>query len=497
MEYQVLIIDDEWELRSTGYERLRDEITIRDSSFEIKLDFLKQPARSSLIAQLHRNQYAAVISDAVLDGKWEGFTIADVMEILDEDIPIAIVSKSWDRANAKQIARAWEKPNCRTFLHWRDIDGSEDGQIEYAIESVLRMITDHQHIDIKTRLKPDEDIRIVHISDVHTGGVSNKNLKLEAQECASAILAHWDEQSPTFVAFTGDVTEFGAPSQYEMAYEWIAHFIKHLNLGDLPSRNLLYVPGNHDVNLRLAAGSRIVLKKDRKDNLSLKLEEEVTQPELIDYAYVPFRNFLTKICDCPLIKNDIKDHNLAWVESRFRHLGVVFYGLNTAQPANATGLPGSEVDPDALAIIKEELGICIDSCNSVPLVIGMGHHSPVAAGKDGAVTNLDAFKTAFQGKSRTPMFLHGHIHESILTDEKINNARLFRSGAATFTKLSKDRNEDTLRGFNLLTLHRSKHEVKSLSASSFGWVNRGILPIQECYYELHEGMFREATKSTE
>lgn len=497
MKFSILIIDDEWddtlENRKNGYERLAKEISTKYPTYEIIVDFLEKPDRTLLRTQLNTNQYAAVITDAVLNGKWENFTIADVMEILDNKIPIAVISKRWDETNASEIGHAWEKPNCRTFLHWRDIDPSGDGQIGYAIESVLKMIIDQKNLDSTTRLAPDEDVRIVHISDVHTGGITSSGLRQEAHLCADAILNHWEDKPPTFVAFTGDVTEYGAPSQYESGREWIAYFFKRLGLGELPARNLLYIPGNHDVNLCLAAASRIRLNKDEKTKkIKVSLGDEVRQQELIDYAYVPFRNFLKEICDCPLMNKDIKDHGLAWVEARFRHLGVIFYGINTAQPASAFDLPGREVSEDVLTRIREEIGDILKNCEDKPLIIGLGHHSPVAATGDGAVTNIDAFEKHFQGGLKTPLFLHGHSHKSLLKDLNINDVRLVISCAPTFTKPERDRPVDTLRGFNLLTLQRTGNVVKSLDAHSFGWLDQKVSQTKEHFWKLEDGMFREA-----
>lgn len=62
---------------------------------------------------------------------------------------------------------------------------------------------------------------------------------------------------------------------------------------------------------------------------------------------------------------------MPWVELRFRHLGVLFYGLNTAQPANATTFPGRRVESSALARMAEVLGKALRAeSNDPPVVIG-------------------------------------------------------------------------------------------------------------------------------
>ncbi len=442
-----------------------------------------------------RHHYSTAIVDAVLTEGWPDFPITKALKDLGNEIPIALLSDQWDSTNAEQMNEVWNKPNCRTFLHWRDIDPKRDGQINYAVRAFVSMIADRMNLDIHLKLGACDTIRILHISDVQTGGVDDRTLKLEANRCADHILRHWNDLPPTYVVFTGDVAEHGNPSQYKSAHEWIAYFFARLGLNNLPARNLLYVPGNHDVNLRLAAAARVqIIKATSTENLSLKLEDSVQQTELLGYAYVPFRNFLGEISDCPfLTPQGTNDHSLAWVESRYRHLGIIFYGVNTAQPANAFGLPDRCVDPNALARIGVELNEVVSTCaDSPPLVVGLGHHCPVSASDDSAVMNPEDFDKFFRGKVKTALFLHGHIHKHDLSYGSNDGLRLVRSCATTLTKREGERPGDSLRGFNLLELSREGHTVKALNAYSFGWVGNDIKELKRGEWERHnDGMFRE------
>lgn len=479
MRHKVIIVDDEHEDRQQSYKRLAEAINSLDSGFAIDIDFVRNP--NQLQGMIRRNDYSGAVVDAVLEINWKDFNITKALNILGTNIPVAILSDRWDETNAEQIDEALKKPNCRTFLHWRDINPDGKGQIDYAIRSIEKMLADHLNLDTQLQLGPNDPIRIVHISDVHTGGVGSNTLKLEAKICADKILNYWGNNQPTFVAFTGDVTEYGVPKQYKSARKWIEYFFARLQLGNLPNRSLLYVLGNHDVNLGLAAGARIKLisnPEKGEEALKLELSSDLQQPELIGYAYAPFRNFLSEICDCPLITEDIDDTNFAWVESRFRHLGVIFYGLNTAHPATAFGLPEREADPDALAQIGIELKDAVESCSgSQPLVVGLSHHSPFPTEGDNAVKNPGEFAKFFRGNVKTALFLHGHIHEHQLKSEDVDGSTLVISGAATLTKGAESRPSDSLRGLNLLTLERKSHVVTSLKASSFGWLKNDLIGI--------------------
>jgi hypothetical protein len=360
MKHKIIIIDDQFSKRRDGYSLLEKAASELDPSFSLEFDYLEQP--NELIPKRLHNQYSAAIIDAVLNEEWPRYSISKAIKDIGIDIPIALLSDRWDKTNSDEFDEALKQPNCRTFLHWRDIDPAQNGQIDYAVRALISMIADNKKLNTQIRLKHDEPIQILHISDLQIGGIDKTNLNLEANRCADRILEHTDDQPPTFVAFTGDVAEHGNPVQYGQAREWISYFFERLGLPPLPTQNILYVPGNHDVNINLAASTRIKLTKKADDKINIALDEDVQQQALIDFALMPYRDFLGEISDCPLLTKESNDHSLAWVESRYRHLGVIFYGINTAQPLSSRDFPGRSVDSKALAriddVIKQVLGGC-------------------------------------------------------------------------------------------------------------------------------------------
>ena len=481
MKYFVLVVDDEIDGRREYYQEFERKVSELQPGFSISLDFVEQPNQVRIMVQQKR--YSAAIVDAVLDGNWKTYNISHALKDIGNDIPIAIISAQWDCTNSSQMDEAWKQPNCRTFLHWRDIDSSLNGQIVYAVRAFVSMLADHKSLDTQMNLGPKDTIYILHISDVQTGGFDERTLKLQANRCADRILEHCNDSPPTFVAFTGDVAEYGSPTQYQSAHNWIEYFFIRLGLNPLPACNLLYVPGNHDINVNLAFSSRL---KPIKDNgkFGMELSDEIQLRDLIDYAYMPFRKFLASISDCPLLSKDINDQSLAWVEARYRHLGVVFYGVNTAQPVSAYDLPERRVDPNALALIGDNLKQAIIDCkDKPPLVVGLGHHCPFSASGDSAVVNPEDFKKFFKGATKTALFLHGHTHQNELEYLSSGGLNMVRSCAASFTKSELARPPDSLRGFNLLELEREDHEIKTLHARSFGWINDDIKEIENAKWK--------------
>lgn len=492
MKHDILIIDDQLDIiqdqstksRREEYMYFFKKIKESDPTFELVLDFAENPF--DFQTKVRKNYYSAIIIDAVLNefGEWakQGFTITNALDDLIEyanETPIAIVSSKWEETNGGAMAKAWRNPNCRTFLHWRDIREHGDGQFSYAEVAVISMLTNKVNLDTTTKLDANESIRILHISDIQLGGFDSTGSNADISECADKILIHWFDKPPTFIVLTGDVAEHGDPKQYTAAREWINYLCNRLTRENkaFPKRNILYVPGNHDVNLRLAGAARIKLDKDKNNKLEMTLEHTLQQDVLLAYAYMPFKHFLSEISDCPLLTQDVEDQNFAWIESRFRHLGVVFYGINTAQPASAFDIPAREVNADALTRIGNELEKIIGACGEPrPIVIGLGHHTPVSASGDAAVTNTQAFAKLFNRPTKTALFLHGHTHEgdTLYTFNQTTRLSLVRSCAGTFTKESSSRTEDYPRGFSLIELKRENNSVTQLEIASFGWVGNII-----------------------
>ncbi|MBV5346799.1 metallophosphoesterase family protein [Lamprocystis purpurea] len=497
MKFKVLVIDDRLgvESRRNGYVRLAQEIEARVPGFSIELDWAERP--SDITIKLRQNRYSAALVDAVLTELWPSECDLDfAMSKLDDSIPIALLSSHWDDTNAAQLNRALLRPNCNTILHWRDIAGEGGGCIEYAVAQFSGMIANRQHLRLSLDGETSDSIRILHISDLQFGGIDASKVELEAMRSADRVLAAWSNQPPTFIAFSGDIAEHALPSEYKSALRWLEFFFGRLGISWPPNGELLVVPGNHDVSIAIAAASRIELERDEgSDSLAPRLASTVKNADLITEAYAPFRQFMKTAAHAPLLSEEVDETSFAWVEARYRHLGVVFYGINTACPASPHGVPKRQVDANALAQIGVEIGRSVSSGEKDgPLIIGISHHSPISASGDKSVTNPEDFATFFKGRLKTALFLHGHIHEQAVQYLSEDGFRMVRSCASTLAKEGSARPRDSLRGFNLLELSSVDGRRNArLCASSFGWIGGTIKEISSGEWERdYDGMFREA-----
>ena len=95
-------------------------------------------------------------------------------------------------------------------------------------------------------------LRILHISDLHERAEREREPWRRRRVLGEAWLRHLDElseESPIdLVLFTGDAADWGQPTEFARATEFLAATLERLGL---PKERMFVVPGNHDVDRRL------------------------------------------------------------------------------------------------------------------------------------------------------------------------------------------------------------------------------------------------------
>lgn len=466
MIHNILVIDDEWRTREADYRKFEATSNGLSPGFQIALTFLKEPVE--LAEEMRSRRYTAVLLDAMLHGNWPDTSLQAIISLVDKDIPIALLSSRWDD-NMGDVNVAWEQPNCNTFLRWTEIQNAEDGGVKRVAFLLSKIISNGRKLDLSLELGPDETVRILHISDLQFGPKISADLGSLAIQCSDAVLNAWSRNPPHFVAITGDVAEHGLPEEYRLAKEWLDKFLELLGLSVMARSRVMVVPGNHDYCAPLAAASRI----DRAGGaFKLSAKPVAKAAELSNYAFRPYVDFVQSVTDCPWLATPawVGSTSLSWVETRFRHLGIVFYGLNTNNPIDPSGYAGRRLlTEDTMAIKTKLLSAKSDVTNPL-VVIGLGHHSPVASGgRREDLENLDDATAFLVGGVKTACFLHGHIHHAQITALARDPLRLLISAAPTLTLPETQRPKDTLRGFSLLNLHRKGGVVRTIEARPFNY----------------------------
>jgi hypothetical protein len=497
MLHKVLVIDDRWDEsdRLAAYKSFEQRSRTQYPPFGLEFDYLPHPV--NLQERLASEPYAALLVDVKLT-KWPGFSLPQIVREVGDTIPIALLSSYWNDTNSDEVNEAWAKPNCKTFFQWQEIAADGGEGISRALFQLSKIIAEGAHFDFELRrMGLDETINILHISDLEIGGFNTNAIKLEALRSAEEVQKICEGVTPTFIAFTGDVTEAGLPAQFMQAADWLNDFGALLRFPKFPSERLLLVPGNHDICLPLAAAQLLGFgQKSGGKSKRLVLRSKVNElhRELNTFSERPFLDFWQRVSSvAPHAKLSARANGVgSWFEQRYRHLGISFYGVNTCQPTDEAGWPSRTVNADELAFLGRNLRAPSDTAQNRNVVIGMGHHSPMSAHQDRSVLNPEDFATFFSGEKKTAVFLHGHIHERKVEYHSPGGFRLVRSCASTLTKGSAHRPPDSLRGFSLLRIFRDAGQVQGMTASSFDWLSGTLVKNDRAFKLESDGMFVEA-----
>jgi 3',5'-cyclic AMP phosphodiesterase CpdA len=337
-------------------------------------------------------------------------------------------------------------------LHFADLQSESSGSVERAKFALKKMVEEYREIDSSLIVHEDESLRLLHLSDLHFDGVDVQRNALQTNRIVERLGQLCGGKPISFIAISGDITEHGLPVEFEVAEEWLSGFAERLGIS-LPSARILVVPGNHDICLPLAASSNIQFEKGQFSLLDVPIEH---QTFLASFGVRPFVDFFSRVCSMSLLPLSDKDA-LPWLQTQFLHLGLVFYGVNTARPIIGCSLPGRVSSEDALSEIEGKLSAVLGEKR--PLVIGMGHHSPISRSGDEGVSNPDVFARFFRSdRASTSVFLHGHSHSRgvYYTEEE---RPMVVCAAPTLNKGRSGRPEDTLRGFNFLEIKRKGGDV--------------------------------------
>lgn len=514
MRHKILVIDDSYEERSAVYEQLgiacADPAFATPPSFGIEIIPARHPSEVESLLRL--NSFSAVVLDVVLKN-WSGASglpvrASDMLAKLDDSIPVALLSSEWVSDEVKNLVATWPTKNCRMFIHWDDISDEahiKDGSLTRVVCELAKYIEAHKNIDYSIELEEGSPIRILHLSDLQFGGFKNSKLKLDAPHCATVIRRKW-KNGPTFIVITGDIAEHGFPAEYDDAYIWLSELASEFGWS-LPSGRILLVPGNHDVCLPFAAASMLALqetdasKKARTQDNKLKKElrinftaDEKLVSDLSGYALRPYLDFCTRLAPRHFLplpedpdRKNVARHSYAWVEARFRHYGVVFFGLNTAQPINSRAVPDSSVPKPTVESLAQEMKQIAKDLPSHPMIIGLTHHYPLSGKKGEAVDEPEHFAQLFTDTPRIALWLHGHWHNRETTPHGVpGNHMLIVNSAPSLTVDETRRPPDTSRGFSMIELERSKNKISGCNIYPVEWSGHNGLVIREAEGRMFE-----------
>ncbi len=412
------------------------------------------------------NDYDLVLLDVLLelwgDDPRFGKNFKQLLIQADARCAVGLVSAGWDETSIPLVRSILdENPQINVPLMFtlNDIESK-------AYTAIGTQIISH----IKRRrgahgLEVDENhpIHILHMSDLHFGSryadeVFTKNFATTL----SSLIMRQCEEGLHLVAITGDIGNFGHPSDYQKAIEWLHFFCSKLGI-DLPSPRILIVPGNHDFCIPMASAAAVDLKSQNARPIMNKTKNDKS---LSNFAMQPFFEFARLVT--PIYGIDLPLHQTGWVSTAFAQYGLVFSGLNTAYTCNDSFWPARKFNPEALYRNREALMPLSDKIQRGELLhIALSHHSPISYGEVHEPVDEDVrqiFLENYLNDQHAPyapkVILHGHQHLRIGKWE--HEKRCLIICAPTPSETDGHRAPDSLRGVNLLTLRRQGSIVHEL-----------------------------------
>lgn len=464
-KYRVLIVDDEMSSNKKFYDNL----------FGGDADFSMDIAESWLdFIGKRLNEFDAILLDVNLD-HW-GKTLHDAFNVLNGRCPVLLVSQWWHEPRTHQhisnaLAGAKHVVLAGTLtLNYLGSPGWE-GHASSMLSQLRLVIARHRQHGLLD-LRDNDPIRILHLSDPQYGDPNEDNLAFLVEKEIPKFVMDTLRLNVHFIAVTGDITFSGQPSEFARAKEKL----KVLVNGFMPNREdwrerLLLVPGNHDVDLQLAAADWI--RFDFGNPQSISPADSSIGEEHQHYGLQAFRDFAWELSKNPYWR-DADD--LLWINDSFRHLGIRFYILNSVSEVGFANPKKYRIPPDTLDNMIESV-----SSNDDLFGVILAHHGPVVAGTDpseGIENWSQVLKTIQNAKVR--LFIHGHGHARLadivpLSDERIPRAanglldsqEILRVMAPTTHLDGKKRPDGERRGFNLITLERQYGNVEKVRVDSY------------------------------
>lgn len=376
--------------------------------------------------------------------------------------PIFIVSSQWGNPEVMEelaiIVRLGGNDisggQVRTFYSWEEF-ADKDGKIvceEVAKVTRKKLLTELSvfHGESSAMPRVNEKLRILHISDIHFGDPEfSEHFVFNEYEIANYLVQEEVNLPPTLLVITGDMAYSGEPSEFAKAKEGIERLFKTVfqcpNNIEANRERMFIVPGNHDINLRLAACDSHDYSRFSGSDAMLSTKPRTIPGQYNTLAWKPFTDFAV---ETTVDREWRYSCTKPWVSNRFLNWGLQFILFNSAAEID------SENSSKATVPVQSDLNGLIDELSGGPSAyrILLTHH--------GADPFSEADKTRldnFMQLANVRLWLHGHRHESRTSLDE----RLFVSVAPSLTLDTKAQQKENLRGFNLIELLNADGAVAS------------------------------------
>ncbi|NEQ79012.1 MAG: hypothetical protein F6K26_01715, partial [Moorea sp. SIO2I5] len=270
---------------------------------------------------------------------------------------------------------------------------------------------------------------ILHLSDLHI--TTPEQATLWSNQLAQDLIQ--DLQIPHLDALilSGDIANYSTPDEYQAAQQFLDNLRQDFSLD---SKQIVLVPGNHDLNWELAKrGYQLLDLEDYDGELKeghyIKGEDVIRVRDEAKYQqrFAHFSQFYQAIKAQPYPL----DYDQQAIIDHFPEQNLLILGLNSAWELDRYFRDRASIHSGALSNALTEIRRNPDYGNC--LKIAVWHHALNSAGSD-RITDQGFMEQLAQAGFR--FFLHGHIHKAETSlfryDVSPSGRKLDQIGAGTF-----------------------------------------------------------------
>lgn len=273
-------------------------------------------------------------------------------------------------------------------------------------------------------------MHILHLSDLHFGTLDQANLwsnQLAADLYNDINIPHLDA-----LILSGDIANYSTEEEYKAAQQFLHNFRQDFPLNP---EQIILVPGNHDLNWKLAKKAYKLIDRDDYEG-ELKdghyIEESASVIRVRDEAeykqrFAHFSQFYETIKQNPYPL----DYDQQYTLNHLPEQNLLILGLNSAWQLDHHYKSRASINTNALSNALTQIRRNPDYKNC--LKIAVWHH-PLDSAYSDRITDQGFLEQLAVNGFR--FFLHGHIHKAETSlfryDMSTNGRKLDRICAGTF-----------------------------------------------------------------
>ncbi|NET84968.1 MAG: hypothetical protein F6J94_24545 [Moorea sp. SIO1F2] len=335
-----------------------------------------------------------------------------------------------------EIGKETTIPKLINLLNKEESAATNDKDIFSETINTLNTIQERYQIYNPTyRPKPTQTMYILHLSDLHI--TTPEQATLWSNQLAQDLIQ--DLQIPHLDALilSGDIANYSTPDEYQAAQQFLDNLRQDFSLD---SKQIVLVPGNHDLNWELAKrGYQLLDLEDYDGELKeghyIKGEDVIRVRDEAKYQqrFAHFSQFYQAIKAQPYPL----DYDQQAIIDYFPEQNLLILGLNSAWELDRYFRDRASIHSGALSNALTEIRRNPDYGNC--LKIAVWHHALNSAGSD-RITDQGFMEQLAQAGFR--FFLHGHIHKAETSlfryDLSPSGRKLDQIGAGTFGAPTKE-----------------------------------------------------------